>query len=287
LKLYLRLVKVNEFYSTPFSGQKNYLNTKLNLLKSISLRIGFHSFTFKFTLPNNLPTSFKNIAGVLNGFEKNPFANCNYVIDLFLETTSFGTVKISKEFYVGLNLSLFNELTKPIEIKCSKRIFFSFGGSVCVNFKLEKIGFSIDEPINCMITIDNKSNRTIERSRIKLVQYVIYKATNKYYFQDLENDYRNGILKKNLIIKKILDDQKIVKYKQTKLLACIKLPKDIWTSSGEFNHLITVEYCLIFSFGVFGSFNKHLEIPIVLPFKKLMTHRGLVSEYKQKLFFIT
>lgn len=238
-----------------YTENQSYLNSNQIFAtkqtgKDFYLEIGEYSFPFEFILPADLPSSFEHKTGkiryTLKGTIDIPWSFNKHTIKMFTVLSE-----------TDLNRFQLN-LHSPLVVKDFKSVLFSFGGPIEAIFTINKGGFVLGEKIVCSASINNKSSRNVTKTSLKLIQEVSFTGSVRELF------VKNTKIKKvradvvNLVFNKIIAEKTsesvFEKY-------AIEIPR-VCPSSNGLCKIIEVNYFVVFEFGVFGSLDKDLLIPI-------------------------
>lgn len=201
-------------------------------------------------MPQNIPSSFEHSIGkiryTLKGNVSIPWSFDKHTIRSFTVITDVDLNKFSPS------------LNQPIEVTDSKNVLLSVGGPIEAKFSVKKRLFLPGEGIICSATIDNKCSRDIIRTSVKLVQELLFTGSSREVIVKLSKVnkcYRDVVC---LNINKRISD----KTNEVVLDNQVIIIPPVCASLTDLCKIIQVNYLLIFSFGVFGSLDKDLVIPI-------------------------
>ncbi|TMS40224.1 hypothetical protein L596_006626 [Steinernema carpocapsae] len=129
--------------------------------ESPGLEPGLHKFNFSFQLPES---------GLETSFDAQHAAGCvRYYIQ----------VEATRDGYMTFRKKLLFPIVKPVDLSTSKAAMGGFGkeetfstkkGSVTVALTLDKVGYVPGEPVTGMITIKNKTDKSVKYSHLCLMQ---------------------------------------------------------------------------------------------------------------------
>ena len=124
-------------------------------------------------------------------------------------------------------------------------------------FSINKRGFLSGEKMICSARLDNKSNRDIIRSRIKLIEEINFIGS---YIEDKKLFMVKTISKDiiNIIIDKVIREKTSDYAFHNKV---IQIPSACISSNG-LSKIIEVNYFVVFEYNVLGLWYKHEKIPI-------------------------
>lgn len=199
-------------------------------------------------MPNHIPGSIKHPIGFIQ-----------YYIKATIDIPRGFDKHTDKLFRVvtRLDLNLLSpSLRQPMQINESKKILFLFGGVIYASFRLHKSGFVPGEVVTFEAYINNTSSRDVIRNRIMLMQYLRL-IGQKENITKIREEKRE--MARLVIDKRVRGNTS----KEVKSSEPFILPQVCTTLDG-LCRIIDVKYALIFTFGVRGSSNKELEIPITI-----------------------
>jgi len=133
--------------------------------KTKDLSAGQHQFEFSFNLPSNLPCSFSS-----------RFGNIGYTIEAKAKFSLGYELECKKTFTVQNNTDV-RELPKAnerIQIEECKYIgcFCCRSGPITCRCWIPKQGYKVGEQILFSAEIENMSKRSMEKSRLQLIQHL-------------------------------------------------------------------------------------------------------------------
>lgn len=262
--LFLKNIKHNRkevtysdnYSTTHYSEHEKYLNLNKILVGrpggNLYLEEGEHSYPFEFHLPENLPSSFEHHIGQIR-----------YSIRGIIETSQFfsGDKCTIKPFAVKNSIDL-NKLSpslrEPMEVYDSKNVIFSLGGQIQARLRVEKCCFVPGETIRFTASINNRSNRRVIRTSVKLVQDLSFFGTYKFIFKNslTKHDYRD--------VARIVINKEIEAHESQEVFTFEPLVIPPVIPSQNSSNIIRINYLLVFTFGVRGSIDKNLIIPITI-----------------------
>lgn len=211
-----------------------------------------YSFPFEYKLPDNLPSSFEHMNGnvryKIQGIIEIPWS---------LDRYSFKTIRIKSE--TNLNKYHLN-LASSIEVIRSFDVPFSLGGTIHVEFSVNKRGFVMGENILCTARVNNQTSRYVIRNSIKLVREITFAGVELSHFFEKRSVKRERQNIETVCINKIIPEATIDYVVKNK---GIRIPETIPTSNGLCK-IIRINYFVLFECGVWESVDKTIEIPIII-----------------------
>ncbi|KAI6185072.1 Arrestin-C domain-containing protein [Aphelenchoides bicaudatus] len=124
-------------------------------------------FPFEFTLPYDLPPTFKT-----------KYGEVYYKIKATIDVPNWFDKEAEFVFGVEPFYDLNSEpgSSKPQRVDVQKTYGFFTGDDVDIQSQLDKQGYAVDEKINCSVDVQNPSNRYVKSVELSLHQRVAYKA---------------------------------------------------------------------------------------------------------------
>lgn len=165
------------------------------------LKPGVKSFNFQFSLPNNIPGSFKSDFGFIS-----------YSIEAICIGDSFASIKQSPKLCFNLehtskeNVELILKAPMSVEMsKCFSKIFGKTDPlTISVNVLENKL--SVNGNISMNIAINNKSGIAIKRLKIKLVENTIYSGKER---NNQTQKVKSNVSKEKIVNEIINGDKKL------------------------------------------------------------------------------
>lgn len=216
------------------------------------LEVGDYSYPFEVILPDNLPSSFEHSVGKIRYSIKGtidiPWAIDKHTVKRFTVVNN-------------VDLNRFNpSLRQPMEVNDSKNILLSIGGKIYATLRVEKCGFVPGETVRFTAKINNTCNRNVIRTRVKLVQDLRFVGSSRELIAKMyKTRHEHRDVAKLIIDKEILGNTSEEIFSNQPLI----VPSSCPTLKGV-SKIIEVNYLLVFTFGVRGSIDKDLAIPITI-----------------------
>lgn len=123
------------------------------------------------------------------------------------------------------------------------------------------------ETVRYQASINNTSNRDVIRTRIRLVQYARFQGTSR----ELIVQTNHMKISEHDVAKIIIDKQIVGKTSQSVIADQPFVIPSVCSTLNNVCRIISVNYSLVFTFGVRGSIDKDLIIPITIGTVPLQT----------------
>lgn len=244
--------------------------------EDLYLEPGDYVYPFQCVLPLNLPSSFEHYHGQIRYSVKGtidiPWALDKHTVKSF---TVINNLDLNR---LGPNVR------QPMEKHDNKNILLSFGGPIIATFQIEKsyflniiekdkiiflivyskfylAGYVPGEIVRYQATINNTCNRDVIRTRVKLVQYTVLQGSSREIIVKTHHTKKSH----HDMAKTVID--KVIAGKTSQTITNDQQPLVIPSVCPTLNGLcqiISVNYALVFTFGVKGSIDKDLIIPITI-----------------------
>ncbi|KAJ6643115.1 Arrestin domain-containing protein 2 [Pseudolycoriella hygida] len=162
--------------------EKVALTTTKSADGKITLSAGYHKFDFEIMLPLTLPSTFNGSSG-----------STEYKATLVLDSSFFSKESFSKEFTVIKPLDINNIPSLALPLIVEKNTFIGFyllscfysccvAKSVEIKVKSSKTGFTPKQVMDLEISVNNNSNRKIDKFLVRLIKTVEYTIQGKIIF---------------------------------------------------------------------------------------------------------
>ena len=209
----------NEFYT-----YKNYLLGYQDG-ENIQLDPGDYSYNFSATLPTNVPYSYKGT-----------FGEIEYSVSAVLDTAWYALKRVEVPFSVRFyeDLNRFPDLAKSASEEKTKNFEGFFQDSpLTVAIGIPHSGYSKGQSIPITLTYNNPKKLRIERTLVKLVREIRYKA-----FTPKKSDK---------VVTQIVVEQwihEVVEEWRKNLTCKLEIPRSAINSCYEYSKLIKIHYYL-------------------------------------------
>ncbi|CAG5918512.1 unnamed protein product [Menidia menidia] len=180
--------KVND---TAWTVEEQYFNNSVSVADKGTLKLGEHTFPFKFLIPDTAPTSFEGNYGRII-----------YRVRAFIDTPRFSKdYSTEKQFYL-LRLLNLNEVPDIWGVS-SSAITQQFTymlvktGTVVLNAHTDMKGYTPDQIIQLKVNIHNQSGKTTGNIAASLVQRVTYETKKPTHDVKTIAEVEGGAVKAN------------------------------------------------------------------------------------------
>lgn len=250
--------KTNNGDKTKFNGEEDLVSINLNMLNDgdDEIKAGLHSFPFSFTLPNNIPPSFKDDGD-------NYHASIEYIIraKFIFSRKLFPVFSFPLRFYENVTVVNPIVLTKPLEsvtYGLHDELSKKFGAVVDTNqdfdlkVTLAKSVITPGENLDLYLQVYNNTKHSVGKIYINLFQNLT-----------LTDDSRNT----NIISKEIKDSRmktkKIGKEQYTRSFHTITIPN--YLSTVQNSRIIGRDYKLVIKTSISNMKREiNLDIPLLI-----------------------
>jgi hypothetical protein len=223
-----------------------YLFGQANALAK-SIQPGVHQYNFAVALPEALPSSIKCKNGSIE-----------YYIEAVLDVPWFFDKKFKMPFTVERfdNLSLQHEYQLPVAVEDVKTFCCLLCASppLMTNVEIPRSGYAKGESIPVKICYVNKSSIQVQRTGVKLMRKISYKA-----------DWPHHKIKKSseVVAETFVDG--VSGKRSVDLSTKLNIPLNISNSNEKFSRIIQISYAVVIEGVVSGCRrNTQLEIPITI-----------------------
>lgn len=218
------------------------------------LEVGNYTYPFQIDLPNNIPSSFEHTFGKirysLQGTIDIPWAFDKHTVKTITVISNLDLNQLSPTLRQPYGLSE----TKILCCGCCA------SDPITATFNVLKCGFVPGESLIYNISIDNKSNRDVIETTIKLVQEIKLTGSSREIIvktTKVKTCYRDVV---NVNLLQIIAAKTNVTLNNN---YSIIVPPVSATSTNTCK-IIEIRYYVVFTFGCRGSANKDMSIPITI-----------------------
>lgn len=242
-------------YTVVYSEYEEYLNSNTILIEKqekndLFLEVGFYTYPFTFILPEAIPSSFEHSVGKirysLTGTVSIPWSFDKHTVRSFTVISHVDLNQLSPFF------------KQPAQAVATKSVLFSLGGPINGILSVKKGCFVPGEAIVCSARIENSCNRDIIRSSVSLVQELFFTGSSR---ELIVKTTKRKKCNRNIVtiqLNRIISGNSNEQLLQDQMI----LIPPVCASSTGLSKIIEINYWLVFTFGVFGSLDRDVWLPL-------------------------